>query len=205
MIKRLVDITAATMGLVVLLPVLLLVACLIRVTSRGPVLFRQERVGRGFRPFRIYKFRTMTADAPRRGGPITFGEDRRITWLGRFVRKTKIDELPQLINVFLGDMSLVGPRPEVARYVELFRADYQEILRVRPGMTDLASIEYRDEAALLGRADDPEEQYVRVVLPAKIRLSKQYLRRASLGFDLLLIARTLLALITDRLPNRRPG
>ena len=205
MSKRLVDIVAATLGLAMLMPVLLLVACLIRLTSAGPVFFRQERMGRGFRPFRIYKFRTMVADASRRGVLLTAGDDPRVTRLGRFFRKTKIDELPQLINVLLGDMSLVGPRPEVPRYVEMFRDDYREILRVRPGMTDLASIEYRDEAAVLGQADDPEEQYVRVVLPRKIQLSKQYIRHASLRFDLLLVAKTIQSLITDRLVTQRPG
>ncbi len=151
-------------------------------------------MGRDFQPFWIFKFRTMVPDAPRLGGPITCGDDPRITRLGRFLRKTKIDELPQLINVLKGEMSLVGPRPEVPHYVELFRADYEEILRVRPGITDLASIKYRDEAAILGAAEDPEREYRECVLPEKIELAKQYVRQASLWTDIKIIATTLLKL-----------
>ena len=165
-----------------------------RLTLPGPALFKQERVGREFRPFRIYKFRSMVEDAPQRGGPITFGNDSRVTAVGRFLRKTKIDELPQLLNVLRGDMSLVGPRPEAPRYVEMFRRDYEEILRVRPGVTDLASIKYRNEEGVLGRAADPQREYVERVLPEKIRLAKEYVRRRSVLFDLKLIALTLVAM-----------
>jgi len=133
MTKRTFDVTVALLGLLLLSPVLIVAALLIKLDSRGPVFFRQERIGRGFRPFLIYKFRTMVQDAPRKGGPITFGEDSRITRVGRFLRKTKIDEIPQLINVLKGEMSFVGPRPEVRKYVELFRRDYEEILKIRPG------------------------------------------------------------------------
>lgn len=202
--KRMLDIVSAGAGLLLLGPPMLIVAVLVRMSSPGPALFRQERVGRGFRRFRILKFRTMVQDAPRRGGPITFGADPRITPLGSFLRKTKFDELPQLINVLKGDMSLVGPRPEVPQYVEMFQADYAEILRVRPGITDLASIRYRDEAALLGAAANPEEEYVRRVLPEKIRLAKEYVQRQSLALDLTIIFGTLFRLVWDRAP-RRPG
>ena len=154
--KRVFDIVVAGTGLIVLAPVMLAAALLVKWTSPGPILFRQERIGRRFRPFCIYKFRTMVQEAHRQGGPITFGADPRITRIGRLLRSTKLDELPQLINVLKGDMSLVGPRPEVHQYVDMFRQDYQEILEVRPGITDLASIAYRDEAAVLGRAADPE-------------------------------------------------
>jgi lipopolysaccharide/colanic/teichoic acid biosynthesis glycosyltransferase len=193
-IKRLFDIVAASLGLVLLSPLLLLVSLLIRLDSPGPALFRQERMGRGFRPFFIYKFRTMVQEAPHRGGPITFGADPRITRVGRVLRKTKIDEFPQLINVLKGEMSLVGPRPEVRRYVEMFRHAYEEILRVPPGITDLASLKYRDEAEVLGCAANPEEAYVRYVLPEKLQLAKEYVRRSSLLFDVTLILKTLLKL-----------
>jgi lipopolysaccharide/colanic/teichoic acid biosynthesis glycosyltransferase len=198
MIKRAFDFSVAAVALVLLSPLLLAVGLLVKLTSRGPVLFKQERIGKDFRPFVIYKFRTMVADAPRKGGVITFGEDLRITRLGRLLRRTKIDELPQLLNVLKGDMSFVGPRPEVRPYVELFRADYQAILTVRPGITDLASLRYRDEAALLAQAPDPEEEYTRRVLPDKIRLAKEYLARSSFFFDLTVILRTLGTLICGR-------
>src|SRR5205823_3489062 len=131
----------------------------------GPIFFRQERIGKKFRPFFIYKFRTMEHDAPRRDGLITIGADPRITRVGRILRKTKIDELPQLVNILKGEMSFVGPRPEVSHYVALFRRDYEEILTVRPGITDLASLKYRDEAEVLRHAENPQEEYVRHVLP----------------------------------------
>jgi lipopolysaccharide/colanic/teichoic acid biosynthesis glycosyltransferase len=190
-IKRLFDIAAAASGLIVLSPVLVIAAVYVKLSSPGSVLFCQERLGKAFRRFHILKFRSMVADAPRKGAPITAGEDPRITRVGRILRKTKIDELPQLFNVLVGDMSFVGPRPEVPKYVEMFREDYEEILQVRPGITDLASIEYRDEAAILGQAENPEREYVERVLPEKIRLAKEYLRRASFWYDVGLILRTL--------------
>jgi len=193
--KRVFDIVVAFLGLSLLLPLLLLVAFLIKLDSPGPIFFKQERMGKGFRPFLIYKFRTMVQDAPGKGGSITVGADSRITRLGRILRKTKIDELPQLFNILRGEMSIVGPRPEVPQYVELFRRDYEEILNVLPGITDLASLKYRDEAEVLRHAENPEEEYVRHVLPEKIRLAKEYLRRSSLFFDLTLIFKTLLALV----------
>ena len=155
--KRAFDILVSVAGLIVLLPLLLLVATAIKLDSSGPVFFRQWRVGRKFRRFGIYKFRTMIDDAFDRGLPITVGRDSRITRVGKILRKTKIDELPQLLNVLKGDMSLVGPRPEVPRYVELFRPDYEHILKVRPGLTDLASLKYSDEASILGQSANPRE------------------------------------------------
>ena len=136
--KRLFDLLIASLGTLCLSPLFIIVAILIKLDSPGPVLFRQERIGRGLRPFFIYKFRTMVQDAPQRGGEITCGDDPRITRIGRVLRQTKIDELPQLVNVLKGEMSVVGPRPEVRRYVDAYREDYQEILRVRPGITDIA-------------------------------------------------------------------
>jgi lipopolysaccharide/colanic/teichoic acid biosynthesis glycosyltransferase len=193
--KHAFDFVAALLGLVLLCPLLLLVALLIKLDSPGPALFRQERIGKGFRPFRIYKFRTMVHDAPGIGGPITFGADPRITRLGLVLRQTKIDELPQLINVLRGEMSFVGPRPEVRPYVELFRADYEEILQVIPGITDLASVQYHHEAEVLGRFEDPEAAYVSRILPEKIKLAKEYVRRSSLFFDITLILKTFLKLL----------
>jgi lipopolysaccharide/colanic/teichoic acid biosynthesis glycosyltransferase len=191
LLKRLLDVTVAAAGLFLLSPLLVLVALLVRLTSPGPVFFRQERMGRAFRPFRICKFRSMVDNAAEKGSPVTFGADPRITRLGHFLRATKIDELPQLINVLLGDMSLVGPRPEVRRYVEMFRADYEEVLRVRPGITDPASIKFRHEARLLGRAADPQREYVEHILPEKIRLAKDYVRQSSFWYDIVIILKTI--------------
>jgi lipopolysaccharide/colanic/teichoic acid biosynthesis glycosyltransferase len=195
--KRILDIVVSSIGLICLLPLLLVVALLIKLDSTGPVFFRQTRMGRRFRPFQILKFRTMVQDSSTRGKSITVGDDPRITRVGLFLRKTKIDELPQLINVLRGEMTFVGPRPEVPQYVELFRQDYEEILKIRPGITDLASIKYRDEAKLLGQSQDPEEEYVTRVLPDKIRLGKEYIRCSSLAFDLRLIFRTFLKVIQE--------
>ncbi len=178
------------MGLVALTPLFLVVGLLIRVTSRGPVFFRQRRMGRNFQTFQIYKFRTMVVDAPSKGAAITADGDPRVTAIGRFLRKSKFDELPQLLNVLKGEMSLVGPRPEVPKYVEQFREEFAKILSVRPGITDLASLEFRHEEEILARAVEPEREYVERVLPAKLRLSGEYVDRASFLGDLQLILRT---------------
>jgi len=201
MMKRMFDIVVAAAALVVLFPLLVLSALLIKLDSPGPIFFKQERIGRNFRPFWIYKFRTMAQDAPARGGLVTIGEDARVTRVGRLLRKSKIDEIPQLTNILRGDMALVGPRPEVRQYVELFRRDYEEILQVRPGLTDLASLKYRDEAALLGKSANPEDEYRTRVLPDKIRLAKDYLRRSSFLFDLGLILKTLFKLFDYRMSS----
>lgn len=193
--KRTFDILVASIGLVLFAPLFLLIALVIKLDSNGPVFFRQKRIGRSFDPFEIYKFRTMVQDAPRLGKLITYGNDSRITRAGSCLRKAKLDELPQLINVLKGDMSFVGPRPEIPQYVELFRRDYVEILTVRPGITDLASLKYRDEAALLGKAENPEEEYVSRVLPDKIRLAKDYLKHSSLFFDVAVILKTLFRIV----------
>ena len=192
--KRMLDIVVSLIGLICFFPLLLVVTVLIKLDSTGPVFFRQERIGMRFRPFQILKFRTMVQDSSSRGQSITVGDDPRITRVGWFLRKTKIDELPQLINVLRGEMALVGPRPELPRYVELFRQEYEEILKMRPGITDLASIKYRDEAALLARSKNPEEEYVTHVLPDKINLGKEYIKRSSVLFDLTLMFKTFLRL-----------
>jgi lipopolysaccharide/colanic/teichoic acid biosynthesis glycosyltransferase len=189
--KRSFDLLAASMGLLVVSPLLAAAALAVRLDSAGPVLFVQQRVGRNFRPFGIYKFRTMVADAPNRGGPITFGADPRITRVGRVLRKTKIDELPQLANVLLGHMSLVGPRPEVPKYVQMFRGDYAYVLSVRPGLTDPASVKYRHEAEQLAASPDPEREYVERILPDKIALARQYIATATFAGDLGILLATL--------------
>lgn len=190
--KRLFDLICAGLGLLLLSPLLLAVAVWIKLDSPGPVMFRQERVGRFGRPFRIHKFRTMRVDAPSLGPQITIGADPRITRSGRFLRASKLDELPQLWDVFRGAMSLVGPRPEVPRYVALYPADLREVvLSVRPGITDPASLSFRNESELLAQAVDPEREYVEVVMPAKLRLAADYVRQASLVNDVRLIVATL--------------
>jgi lipopolysaccharide/colanic/teichoic acid biosynthesis glycosyltransferase len=195
-IKRIFDVLVSSLALLVCASLFLLIAIAIKLDSKGPVFFSQQRMGKHFRPFWIYKFRTMVEDASSRGGQISTQNDPRITGVGGFLRKTKLDELPQLINVLRGEMSLVGPRPEVPTYVELFRNDYEEILRVHPGITDLASLKYRAEAALLARSSNPEQEYVEHVLPDKIKLAKEYVSKSSFLFDLALILRTPLRLFS---------
>jgi lipopolysaccharide/colanic/teichoic acid biosynthesis glycosyltransferase len=189
-IKRALDIAVAAIGLVVLSPLMVILAVLIKCDSRGAVFFKQRRIGKNFRAFLIYKFRTMKENSELSGPVITVGDDSRITLIGRFLRKTKLDELPQLINVLKGEMSLVGPRPELPRFVELFRREYTKILTVRPGITDLASLKYHDEAKLMDQFPNPEEEYLRSILPDKIRLAREYIDRSSIVFDLSLILRT---------------
>jgi lipopolysaccharide/colanic/teichoic acid biosynthesis glycosyltransferase len=177
---------------VLLSPLLLVIAVAIWLDSPGPVFFRQVRIGRHGMPFRIHKFRTMRHDPLHSGPQITVGADARITRIGRFLRRSKLDELPQLVDVLRGRMSFVGPRPEVPRYVALYPAELREVvLSVRPGLTDLASIEFRDEAALLTHAAEPEREYVEVVMPKKLALAAQYVRTRTWGGDVRLILRTL--------------
>jgi lipopolysaccharide/colanic/teichoic acid biosynthesis glycosyltransferase len=197
MAKRLLDIVVAAGGLVLLSPLLLLIAVGIKIDSAGPVFFRQSRVGRNGRVFRIFKFRTMRDEAALDGWQLTVAGDARITHFGAWLRRTKLDEVAQLIDVLRGTMSLVGPRPEVPRYVALYPADLRaKILSVRPGITDLASIEFRDEARLLARAGDPEREYVDVVMPAKLRFAAAYVDNMSFGTDLRLLAATARALFS---------
>lgn len=190
--KRALDVAASLAGLVVLSPLLLAVAVLLKLADPGPVLFSQERVGRYFRPFRLFKFRTMRVASGTGGPQVTTGGDPRVTPIGRFLRRTKLDELPQLFNVLRGDMSLVGPRPEVPKYVELFRRDYGEVLSVRPGITDHAAIEFRDEEERLKAFADPEKGYVEVIMPIKLALYRRYIAEVGLSTDLRLILATFL-------------
>ncbi len=191
MAKRAFDLFWSLLGLAVLSPFLAATALAVKLEDGGPVFFRQMRVGRGGRAFRIWKFRTMVVDAEARGRAITVGADPRITRTGRFLRASKLDELPQLLNVVTGEMSLVGPRPEVPRYVDLYTDDQRSILGLRPGITDLASIKYRNESELLARAADPDAAYVREILPDKIRINQAYAARAGIGADVLVILATL--------------
>jgi lipopolysaccharide/colanic/teichoic acid biosynthesis glycosyltransferase len=194
--KRLFDLLLSSLGLLALAPVLLLIALLVKLDSPGPVFYRQERVGRGGRPFFIHKFRTMRHDPAGQGLQITVGADSRITRVGGFLRASKLDELPQLLDVWRGCMSLVGPRPEVPRYVAHYPAALRDkVLSVRPGITDLASIEYRDESRVLARAADPEQAYIHEVLPHKLALAASYVDQASLWLDVRLILRTLSAIV----------
>lgn len=194
--KRLFDLLGAAVGLALLSPLLLVLALVIKLDSPGPVFFRQQRVGRFGQPFLIHKFRTMVADAPQRGLAITVGADPRITKTGAWLRRTRLDELPQLIDVLRGDMSLVGPRPEVPRYVQHYPPGLRErALAVRPGITDPSSLAFIDEADLLAQAADPERDYVELILPRKLQAAADYAERASLRTDLLVIARTLRVLV----------
>ncbi len=197
--KRTFDLLFSTIVLVAILPILAIIGILVKLDSPGPVFFRQQRVGRGFRVFLMYKFRTMIHDASNTGPLITRSDDPRITRVGRILRKFKLDELPQLLNVLKGDMSFVGPRPEVGQYVEIFRRDYEEILTVRPGLTDLASINFHEEAEILGKSDSWEIEYIHRILPEKIRLAKDYIRKSSLVYDIVLVFKTLKVLIWNTL------
>jgi lipopolysaccharide/colanic/teichoic acid biosynthesis glycosyltransferase len=203
--KRGFDLTVATLGVVVLAPLAAVIALAIRLESPGPVFFRQERVGRGGRLFRIHKFRTMVSDAASRGPTLTVGEDARITRVGTFLRRAKLDELPQLLDVIVGEMSLVGPRPELPRYVSHYPAALRDlVLKVRPGITDPASLAFADENQLLARAADPEREYLEVVMPCKLQAAADYARRATLATDIKVILRTL-CLVARRSLRRGPG
>jgi lipopolysaccharide/colanic/teichoic acid biosynthesis glycosyltransferase len=192
MAKRLFDGLFSAGTLLVLSPLLLAVAIWIKLDSPGPIFFRQVRIGRGGKPFRIFKFRSMRNDTQMLGPQLTVGDDTRITRSGTMIRKYKIDEFPQFINVALGQMSLVGPRPEVPRYVALYPPAMRDVvLSVRPGITDLASIAYRDESNLLAQSADPERTYVEQVLPAKLALCERYVRERSFLGDLAIIGRSM--------------
>ena len=193
--KRAMDIVVSAAALCVLWPVLALIALAIVVDDPGPVFYRQVRVGRGGKEFRIFKFRSMITDAEKKGLQITVGRDSRITRVGALLRKTKLDELAQLINVFLGQMSFVGPRPEVPRYVRLYTPYQRQVLLVRPGITDYASIAYRSENDLLAAADDPERMYIEEIMPAKIELNMRYLHEISPLSDIRLILKTIAAVV----------
>lgn len=193
--KRLFDMVCAALGLLVLSPVLLVCALLVGLTSPGGVLFRQERIGKDGVPFTIYKFRSMRKDNA--GLKISTSRDTRITSVGRVLRKTKLDELPQLWNVLKGDMSFVGPRPEVREYTDLYTPEQRQVLMVRPGITGLASIRYRNENELLTASSDPNRTYIDEVMPAKLALDLKYIPCACVSYDIKLILETLVTVVRD--------
>lgn len=196
--KRLFDIVASGIGLIILSPLFLIIAIWIKLDSAGPVFYRQVRVGRNNKDFRIFKFRSMRVGSDK-GSQITVGgHDSRITRSGYFIRKFKLDELPQLINVFIGDMSLVGPRPEVRHYVDYWTPEQIHVLDVRPGITDPASIRYRNENELLEKADDPEQYYIDVIMQDKIKLYLEYVEKHSFFYDIKLIFKTFWTIIDER-------
>lgn len=188
--KRLFDIFASGLGLLFLSPLFLVLAIWIKLDSPGPVFYRQVRVGRHNKDFRIYKFRSMKVGADKQGLITVGGHDPRITRSGYFIRKYKLDEFPQLINVFVGDMSLVGPRPEVRKYVDMYTPEQMHVLDVRPGVTSLASIRYRNENELLDKAEDPDQFYIDVVMQDKLTIDLEYVRNASFWYDIKLIFQT---------------
>ncbi|WP_338951475.1 sugar transferase [Fusobacterium nucleatum] len=190
MLKRIFDIILSLFGLIILLPFMLIIAIFIKLDSKGPIFFRQVRVTKNGREFKIFKYRTMRVGSDKYS-QITVGKDNRITKIGAFLRKYKLDEIPQLINVLLGDMSLVGPRPEVPKYVALYTDEQKEILKVRAGITDYASIEFSDENDLLASEEDPEKAYIEKVMPKKIELNKKYISEISMLTDIKIILITI--------------
>lgn len=196
--KRLFDIVACGLGLIVLSPLFLILAIWIKLDSKGPVFYRQVRVGYKNKDFRIFKFRSMRVGADK-GSLVTIGgHDPRVTRSGYFIRKFKFDELPQLINVFLGDMSLVGPRPEVRHYVDYWTPEQIHVLDVRPGITDPASIKFRNENELMEKADDPEKYYIDVIMQEKIKLYLEYVEKHNFFYDLGLIFKTFWVIVSER-------
>lgn len=190
-VKRVFDLLGATLGLLAFAPLFIVSAVLIKLEDRGPVFFRQERVGYKGRLFFIWKFRTMVRDAENHGSLLTVGRDPRITRFGGFLRNTKLDELPQLINVLFGDMTLVGPRPEVPRYVAMYTAEQRKVLDLMPGITDPASIKFCNESETLAHSQEPELMYVKEIMPEKIRLNILYAERATVWSDMWVIIKTI--------------
>jgi lipopolysaccharide/colanic/teichoic acid biosynthesis glycosyltransferase len=189
--KRLFDIVATVVGGILLLPIILPIAIWIKINSKGPLFYIQKRVGLNFKEFNLYKFRSMIVDADKKGPSVTSGGDPRITKVGKIIRRTKIDELPQLLNVLKGDMSLVGPRPEVMKFVSQKKDEYKKVLSVRPGITDTAAIEFIDEEIIMKQYEDKERAYIDSVLPKKIQLYYKYIDNISLIGDIKLILITL--------------
>ncbi len=192
--KRLFDIAAATFGIVILLPLYVFIAIWIKLSSKGPVFYLQKRVGKDFKEFELYKFRSMVVDAERVGPGVTSSDDPRITKVGKFLRNSKLDELPQLFNVLKGDMSLVGPRPELQKFVDYEKESYRRVLTIKPGITDNAAIEFRDEEQIMSQYEDKEKAYLAIILPQKIKLYNEYIEHISFGNDIKLILKTLKAI-----------
>lgn len=194
--KRLFDIIASACGLIVLSPLFIILSVWIKLDSKGPVFYRQVRVGRHNKDFRIFKFRSMRVGADKQGLITVGGRDPRVTCSGYFIRKYKLDEFPQLINVLIGDMSLVGPRPEVRKYVDMYTEEQMRVLDVRPGITDLASIRYRNENELLEKAEDPDQFYVDVIMQDKLAINLEYVANHSFWYDIKLIFKTFWEIIS---------
>jgi lipopolysaccharide/colanic/teichoic acid biosynthesis glycosyltransferase len=194
---RLLDYMFSLAGLIALSPVFLLVALLVKLTSKGPIFYLQNRVGKDGKDFKVYKFRTMYTNADKKGLLTVGGKDNRVTGIGYYLRKFKLDELPQLLNVLAGDMSIVGPRPEVRRYVDLYTTEQRRVLSVRPGITDYASIAYRNENDLLATAQNPEEMYIQEILPRKIELNFNYINNRSIKTYFKIIIKTLSTSVND--------
>jgi lipopolysaccharide/colanic/teichoic acid biosynthesis glycosyltransferase len=194
MAKRALDLLISGVGLILLCPLLLALALWVKLDSRGPVLYRGRRVGQDGRPFLMYKFRTMVQGAERRGPAVTYRDDPRITTAGRFLRRTKLDELPQLLNVLKGEMSLVGPRPEDPAYVKLYTPEQRQVLSVKPGITGPTQLEYRDEASML-QGESVDEEYVTRLMPGKLKLDLEYVRNRSLLLDLKILWHTAATLL----------
>lgn len=193
--KRLFDILISGLGLFALSPLFILVAIWIKLDSEGPVFYKQSRVGKGNKDFQLYKFRSMVTQADM-NGLLTVGDhDSRVTRAGYFIRKYKLDELPQLINVFRGEMSLVGPRPEVRKYVDMYTPEQMHVLDIRPGITDIASIKYRNENDLLAKAENPEQYYIDVIMQDKLRINLEYVKHNSLLNDFKMILDTFVAIL----------
>lgn len=195
--KRIFDIVASGIGLILLSPLFVILAIWIKCDSIGPVFYKQVRVGRNNMDFQLFKFRSMRVGSDKKGLITVGGYDPRITRSGYYIRKYKLDEFPQLINVFKGDMSLVGPRPEVRKYVDMYTEEQMHVLDVRPGITDLASIRYRNENELLERVNDPDKYYVEVIMPDKLRINLEYVARHSFTFDIRLIFQTFRAIVSE--------
>lgn len=198
MVIRLLDILASACGLIILSPLFFILAIWIKLDSKGPVFYKQIRVGRDGKDFPLYKFRSMRVGADKKGLITVGGKDNRITKVGYFIRKYKLDELPQLLNVLKGDMSLVGPRPEVRKYVDLYTEEQRKVLSVRPGITDYASIEYVDENEILGKAEDPDKTYIEVIMPDKIKYNMKYINNRSVWEYLKVIFLTFKSIVVGR-------
>ncbi len=199
MLKRLFDISFSSLGLIIMFPILIFSAIAIKLDSKGPALYRGKRIGRYGKPFRIYKFRTMVSNAEKLGCPSTAVDDPRITRAGKLIRKYKIDELPQLINVLEGKMSFVGPRPQVPEDVALYTKEEKSILSVRPGITDWASCKYHNEGEILRGSPDPDQAYIEKIRPGKIKLELEYVRNHSFWVDLKILLKTIKTLFSTRL------
>jgi lipopolysaccharide/colanic/teichoic acid biosynthesis glycosyltransferase len=201
LLKRSLDLIVASVALLVLSPVLYIIIIFVRLNSSGSAFFKQQRFGKDFKPFQLVKFRSMTVAKDPLQEEFEPGDDARVSRVGSFLRRTKLDELPELFNVLNGDMSIVGPRPEVEKYVRAYPEDFKEILRIRPGLSDYASIKYRDEEAMLAGQPDPERYYCEVILPDKLHLGRRYLEEMSLRIDIRIIIETIKSICARNSPS----